>query len=481
MKWESFKSILLVVLVISSLGLTRTYMLESASRIDLTASKVIEVPSTNIELSEIIHPQGLYINFGGDSHTAFFFNSDNIWKEIYTVVLENFSERAAVLVDKTLWNTVKQERSIQVVFANGLSVNEYFAGDLEEDIIINEIVIPLLSRDFILIKTKNSYYKLTAILNGTLEGMVSNIEKSKYVEYKTIEKRFSIYKVLEENDIDAEKNFTIIPVSDIIGVPFYKSEYLVNFYSEELVESFVQKIFGDNLSFIKKMTDYDGTEIFMSNYGKKILSFRTDGSIEYINNLENEKYVSEEDTFSDNLKVAWGFLKYFEKIDNDLYLTDYEKIDETSYFYFNSLIENQTVYYNGKTNGVAVEIHVNKNVVNYYYSNRRTDFEVFDVEMFWDKADSFSGIFDKNFDVISENYKEDNNIKNITDTRLYILQIVNAIEDFDFEYFIDTTSKSTNVIPCWRVKIGSSVYHFDIYEGILLKITKEIVDGLEEN
>ncbi|MCK5764164.1 MAG: hypothetical protein KAH05_08595, partial [Clostridiales bacterium] len=174
MKWESFKSFLLIALVISSLGLTRTYMLESTSRIDLTASKVIEVPSVNIELSEIIHPQGLFINFGGDSHTAFFFDSNNIWKEIYTVVLENFSERTAVLVDKTLWNTVKQERSIQVVFDNELSVNDYFGGNLEEDIRINEIIVPLLSRDFILLKTKDSYYKLTATLNSALAGMVSS-------------------------------------------------------------------------------------------------------------------------------------------------------------------------------------------------------------------------------------------------------------------------------------------------------------------
>ncbi len=481
MKWESFKSIILVLLVVLSLVLTRTFMLESTSKIDLTASEFIDVPSVHIELSEIIHPQGLYINFGGDSHTAGFFDSKEIWKEIYTVVSENFSERTAVLVDETLWKTINQERSIRVVFSNDLSVNDYFDGNFNEDVFISEVTVPLLRKDFVLVKTNDAYYKVATSVDDSLAKMVTKIENSDYIEYKTIEKRFSIYKVLAENEIDVEKNYTIIPISDIVEIPFYKSEYLVNYYNEEVVELFVQKIFGEDLSFIKKMTDYYGTEIFMSSYGKKILSFGTDGSVEYINNLETDKYIPKESTFLDDMEVAWGFLEYFEELENDLYLTDYEKIDNVSYFYFNSLLENQSVYYDGKKNGVAVEIHVDNNIVNYYYSNRRTNFEVFDVDMFWDKAKSFSGIFDKNFNVISDNYQEDLNIDKIIDTRLYILQVVNAIEYFDFEYFIDTTTKSTSVIPCWRVKIGSSIYHFDIYEGIPLKITKEIVDGLEED
>ncbi|MCD6436406.1 MAG: hypothetical protein J7L15_08500 [Clostridiales bacterium] len=481
MKWESFKSILLVVLIVLSLGLTRTFMLESTSGIDSRASKIIEVPSVNIELSEIIHPQGLYINFGGDSHTAFFFDSKNIWKKIYTVVSESFSERTAVVVDKTFWNKVKQERSIRGVFNNAISVNDYFQLNLSKDICFDEVIIPLLRRDFILIKDKNKYYKLSIVSNLNFEDDVTKIEASNYVEYKTIEKRFSISKILKENNIDADKNFTIIPISDVTGIPFYKSEYLLKFYSKELLESFVKKIFGDDLSFIKNMTTYDDTEIYMSNYGKKILSFAADGSVEYINNLGNGKHEHKKNVFLDDLKLAWGFLKYFEKDDNDLYLSHYEKVGETSYFYFNSLIDNQTIYYSGLQNGEAIEIHIKNNIVNYYFSNIRDNFKVFNVDIFWDKAIKFSDIFNNNFDIISKNYQEDLNIKNIEDVKMYILQIVNAIESFDFEYFIDVTSKSNSVIPCWRVKIGSTTYHFDIYEGIPLKIIKEKIDGLEKN
>ncbi|MBN2260774.1 MAG: hypothetical protein JW702_09535 [Clostridiales bacterium] len=481
MKWERFKSFLLIILTVSSLSLTGIYMLRTTGEIDETASKIIDIPSVNIELSEIIHPQGLFINFGGDSHTAFFFEINDIWKEIYKVIYDNMSKATVQLADDNIWRTVLQERSIHISMENEISAEYFFGGKADDDIMVDEICIPLLGRDFILLKSGDQYYKVAAVFDNTLETIVSKIESSGYVEFKTIEKRFSIQNILSTNGIIAKKNMTIIPISEIREIPFYKSEFLVNILDVASVENYVQKIFGANLSFIKKMTDYDGTVIYLTNYGKKTLSFGENGSLEYINNMISENHTAKEYSFADDLQTAWEFISYFEENNKDLFLSDYKKIGNVSYFYFNARINSYNIYYGGKNNGNAVEIRIKNNEINYYYSNRRTNFEIFDVGMFWDKAESFSKIFDTNFELISQNYQTDFNIDEINEMRLYILQIVNDIEAFDFVYFIDASAKSNNVIPAWRIKIGPRCYYFDIYEGILLEDIKEKANGLEKN
>lgn len=483
MKWEGFKSFLLVVLTFSSFILTGIFMGQSTGGLNESKFEIIDLPLVEIaSFSEIIHPQGLYINFGGDSHTAFFFDRNKLWQEIYDNLRVVFEVRTLKVVDKDLWDEVAEERNVRMNFGVGLSSNDFFNSNYEEDLSIQEIIVPLLSRDFILIKSDDKYYELTSYFNSAIEDIVAGIEATPYVEYKTIEKRFSIQSILEENGLEADKNMTAVPIVTPNDFLLYKSEFLVNTIEVASIEQYVKKVFGTDLSFVKKLLTYDDTIIYLSDYGKRSLSFGINGEVEYINNLSEENIVITEISQTEDLiQKSLSFINYIEGNSDNLYLAEHIKEDDIDYFFFNSYVNQHLIHYFGNREGYSIEVQIKNDKIVYYRSNRRKNLQELEIENFWEKGLSFSSLFDRNFDVISENYQSDMNIDTIEDNRLYIFEIVNAIQSYDFEYYIDAQIRSNSIIPAWKIKIANTVYHFDIYEGTLLEESKEYEDGLEEN
>ncbi len=483
MKWEGFKSFLLVVLTFSSFVLTGIFMGQSPGGVNESKFEIIDLPLVEIaSISEIIHPQGLYINFGGDSHTAFFFDRNELWQEIYDDLSIIFEVRSPKAVDKTLWDEVLQERNVRMDFGNGLSSNDFFNSNYEEDLNIQEIIVPLLSRDFILVKSNDEYYELTSYFDSIIEDIVTMIESTPYVEYKTIEKRFSIQSILEENNINADVNLTAVPIEIPNDFLLYKSEFLVNTIDLESIEKYVKKVFGSDLSFVKKLLTYDDTIIYLSDYGKRSLSFGINGEVEYINNLSEENtVVTEISQTEDLIQKALSFINYIEGNSEDLYLSEHIREGDVEKFFFNSYVNQHLIYYFGNQDGYSIEVQIKNDKIVYYKSNRRKNLEELQIENFWENGLSFSSLFDRNFDVISENYQSDMKIDSIDDNRLYIFEIVNAIQSYDFEYYIDAQIRSNSIVPAWKIKIANTLYHFDIYEGTLLEQSKEYENGLEEN
>ena len=176
MVWEKFKSLLLLLLTISSFILTGMFMLEKTGGLEASKYKFLDLPPANIELSEIIHPQGLFINFGGDSHTAYFFNSDDLRQEAFNAVKNQIEGEVPSKVDEKLWQTVLQERSIRVKYNGVLDADELFEATGGIVLQVDEVLIPLLGRDFILIKSDATYYKFSSNFDNTLEKLISEIE-----------------------------------------------------------------------------------------------------------------------------------------------------------------------------------------------------------------------------------------------------------------------------------------------------------------
>ena len=483
MKWEGFKSFLLVVLTFSSFILTGIFMGQSSGGLNESKFEIIDLPLVEItSFSEIIHPQGLYINFGGDSHTAFFFDKKNLWQEIYDDLRVVFEVRTPKAIDKNSWDEVVQERNVRLDFGNGLSSNEFFNSNYEEDLNIQEIIFPLLSQDFILVKSNDQYYELTSYFDSAIEDIVAGIESTLYVEYKTIEKRFSIQSILEQNGIEADKNMTAVPIETPNDFLLYKSEFLVNTNDVSSIELYVKKVFGSDLSFVKKLLTYDDTIIYLSDYGKRSLSFAINGEVEYINNLSEENTVITEISQTEDLiQKSLSFINYIEGNSDNLYMAEHTREGDIDYFFFNSYVNQHLIHYFGNQEGYSIEVQIKNDKIIYYKSNRRKNLQELQIENFWEKGLSFSSLFDRNFDVISENYQSDMKIDLIDDNRLYIFEIVNAIKTYDFEYYIDAQIRSNSIIPAWKIKIADTVYHFDIYEGTLLEQSKEYENGLEEN
>ena len=195
--------------------------------------------------------------------------------------------------------------------------------------------------------------------------------------------------------------------------------------------------------------------------------------------VQNESLV--ENNNDETLTIAWSFINFFEENTDGVYLLDSKYEDGITKYYFNSFINQFPIFYYGNEYGQAIEVHIKNNEVIYYKSNRRIDFEIMNVNHMWEDGLSFSEIFDVNFDIISDNYKRDMKVDKIDDMKIYIFEIVNAIELFDFEYFIDSKTRSNNFVPAWKIKIADTIYHFDFYEGVLLGIEEGNISGLEKN
>jgi len=480
MKIEKVKSFFLVLLFMSSVYFTGVYMINKTSETgDLELNRAT-IPSVDFKSEGILRPQGLYINFGGDSHTAFFIDNDALWIEISDSIINAIQNSEFVISDKVMWKTVSSEKSIRIKFNEYSSINRNFRGELENDIYFEEIVLSLLDRKILLIRNENNIYKLPISSISHITSIINSISNEGYIEFKTIEKRFSIKSILESTETETKENLTVIPISNITDIPFYKAENTINLLDKDEVKIIANKIFGPDLSFVKKMNDYDGSIIFMSDYGKKILTLRDGGIVEYINNIKVKDNVINKG-FDKNLDLAVSFIKYFRGNIDDIWLTNYVENDNIIKLYFNYKIDGNNIYNKGNFNGSSDEMHIKGDEVVYYRSSSKTDFDAIYFSDFWENALSFSNIFDKNFNIISENYMIDNDKDEILDSKLHILMIVNAIELFEFEYFIDTTIKTNNYIPAWKIKIDNTIYHFDLYEGILLHFEKEDIYGLEEN
>jgi hypothetical protein len=454
-------------------------MFERTSGLDDSNLKALTVPPANIELSEIIHPQGLYVDFGGDSHTAFFFDSYNLRQEVYRAVKNELVNRDLILVKNDVWQTVSNERSIRVKYGSNATVNGTFNVELDRNYPMDEILIPLLGRDFVLIKSDGDIYKFSAFLDSKLERLVSNLERTEYTEFKTIEKRFSVLSIMEEAGIQAEKNLTSIPILMDQYLPFYKTEKKVDSLNSEVVESYVKKIFGDDPSFIKSMVTYDETQIFVSNYGKRSISFESNGNVEYINNRTVEPDSIEEVSYEESIKIAWAFAEYMEDDITGLYMMSAVREDNRIKVYMGSEINDHMLYYLGSDIGEAIEIHLIGEEVVYYQSNRRVGFEEIDISHLWTNGLTFSKIFDKNFNTMLKNFEANSNRQIASDTRTYVFEILNSISSYDFEYFMDVDKRSNSIIPAWRIQIVDTIYHIDIYDGVLLGIEKGPDYGLE--
>lgn len=481
MYWEKFKSFLLFCLVISSFGLTGIYMFERASGLEDYDLKTLSVPPANVALSEIIHPQGLYVNFGGDSHAAFFFESGRLTEEILDEVSGELEGREALPVDRSVWETVGEERSIRIKFGYDAMMSETVGVGLPEGATLDEMLIPLLGRDFVLIRSGDDFYKITAFLMSSLEQLVAQLEAEDYTEFKTIETRFSIQEILEENGIVSELNQTIIPIEMRIAFPFYKSEKAIDMLDNEAVALYVRKIFGDDPSFIKSMVTYDETQIYVSNYGKRSLSFEANGNVEYVNNRTPEEEEVTLPTVKEVVQQAWAFVEYLEGDTGGVFLMDVLQSGQRTTLWFGTEIEDQWLYHLGTDRGEAIKVEIQGGEVIYYRSNRRVDFEPIDVSHLWTQGMSFSKIFDKNFDTFKDYYEDDVDRQSTGDTRTYVFEILNAISAYDFEYFVDIDKRSNSIIPAWRIQIADTVYHIDIYDGVLLGVEKEVPRGLEED
>ena len=131
-KKEQFKTILLILLVLSSVVLMQLNLFDGLV-MGLEYSDVMDTPSTN--LSTYISPQSFFISFGGLSYTKVYDikMQDNIWGEIRPYILSSFLNYESITeISREEYVNAFTDKSILIRMPVALSTHSFFSLFSEE-------------------------------------------------------------------------------------------------------------------------------------------------------------------------------------------------------------------------------------------------------------------------------------------------------------------------------------------------------------
>ncbi len=255
---------------------------------------------------ELIVPESISVNFGGDLYTKISLNTSEYWLS-FSNEFSKFGETENITISeitKAQYDKATSFRSMELNFnywlpfidsCNAFNIKTQTNYSAIEA--ISKITYSLASPESILIYDgkNNKYYRLAAPTDVTkIKDLILNIESVEQDKY---------YQLGSYLGID---NSTLMPVattSQMNKVEYNKELYASN---AETLQSFAESFFGKGFDFVRKITENDNTIIYMYGYGEKILILNTNGKFEYKEEFSNTDY--QDTSYFDSLDLAISFI-----------------------------------------------------------------------------------------------------------------------------------------------------------------------------
>ncbi len=489
MRREKIKSVLLVSLFLVSLTLTQRLWFYLPFGGVISIANNADLQEIDIDVTDILSPQSFFISFGGGNHTVFFSEPYEVWnistppeakKEVSiwnTVkpILEDYLRDEFIYEEITLeeWEKINEFKSVRMNFAASLPgdslINVLSGGVREISEIhdsINTILIPATDGDqrniYFGNYEENRYHKLTgSIVSPEVRGLIANIEKN-------VDDRGYMYYVTLEDIFPNVNNDVLAPLFDETIIPSYSARNQIDVSDNANVTSIANQFFGSGFDFVKKITEIDGTYIYMYGYGEKALKINKKGILEYMEKNDKEKTTPELD-FLDSLKYAVKFVE--EKIDwpvnrENAYLSGYEEIEvegEKGYrFSFNYRLNGLPVFVPdiGEDEGIIVDV-VGKQVTYYRRVVKRYGKKLDDEKDSEKRILSIVEVLRKHSDMIKGYYIKFSEIE-LDQAKIDGLKTEELIDEIGLAYYSD---RDDILKPVWEITVGNIVYYFDLYTG----------------
>lgn len=475
---ERFKTIFMVVLFITTILLFYFLWKDIATGglklpIDfLTQEQPIEVPT----YSEVIKPESISVNFGGEIYTKLT-NTDTYWPSFINE-LSKFGESQNIAINEITreqYDKVNSYRSIEVNFNYWLPFLESCAklgiktqtaySQIEA---VTKLSYSTASPESILIfDGKNrKYYRLASAKDTTkMKELITNVENAATDKYYQLGTYLGI------------QNPTLMPISEISkSRPIdYKQELYAT--SKDDMQIFSESFFGKGFDFVRKVTESDGTNILMYGYGEKILILNKDGSAEYKEDYQADDYL--ELSFYDSLDLAMKFISEHgswqsmsgTKLNPRLISVTQVKVqNKTGYkFVFNNSILGEPIYCEGKKNCLLVETLGSKIT---RYSRDMIDI---DMEQVADNSNLAEMMTIAPIDIISKDFKyidsilskEGVTVLGDTDAKLFENTgvLITNIKTGYFKQDILQSPKSQRLLPAWIIEVSGIQIYFGLYDG----------------
>ncbi|RKD32100.1 two-component system activity regulator YycH [Thermohalobacter berrensis] len=461
---ENIKTLFLILLVVTSIVLTKQLWVEVPYR--LFPSFIEKNSNENVKynyiLEDIITPEKYLVSFGNNYTMLYSGESDDLWNEMKKVlktVLGSSNVRLKKISSKEFLD-YKIKRSASFYFSLNISTHIFTKVlDVNPKVpiydnltYIKSIHFYLDKEPFLVLSNGQSYFKLDNLnIDITaIDKLHKTIEEEDYTKYYSLKEIWGI-----DNDI-------YIPLTIKYNLPdiYVKSE--INTNDDSRVESIARLFFGDELDYARKIIESNGSIIYL--YNQKGLKISEDGILEYFDSID-EPIVDRNLYLS--LNTAVNFITKHIGWPKDAYLSSIKEIEYDKnkgyQFSFTYKINGVPVVPNNEKIKSSIKIEVfNEYVKSYVRYIRDIDIPR-SVSISINKAMSPKDVIEKNLELIKQDYIINNNLEN---TKVENYEILASINEISLKYYDPSSKKSgEELIPVWEININGVEYLFNIYNG----------------
>jgi len=430
-------------------------------------------------LDEMIRPSRIVVNFGGDSHTILSDEQVAQWEAI-SAAFSSFSRSGTIVfqeITKSQYNEAMKVRSLRAEFDYWLPFVKTLQGigiapgpDYSKIEAFSSIAYSVAVPDSVLIydgKNKK-YYRLISESDASgLGTIIDGIESVRFDSYFPL----GIYLGIE--------NETLMPIALKTNMRMLPSDSEIKYYEEDKIVDLAKTFFGEGFDFVRKITENNGTSIYMYGYGKKILIIQKNGAIEY--KQEPADTTGSQPDFYGSLDTAMKFVSAhggWESLGGsklEPYLKDVRETTQSGVkgyqFDFGMKINGSTLYYTENDEMLSVTV-VGSYVTNYKRELINIDNSTLEALAEKQLRDTVDPI-----NILTENYKyirdmlgrNGVSVAGATDAEIFenTAALIDAIKP-GYVRITGSDAIEDGIYPAWIFSIGEANIYFNIYDGTVL-------------
>lgn len=481
---EKVKTSVIVVLFLSAILLL--YFFWKGSTFEDIKFPLAGLPGENLVItkpSEIVMPKNVQVTFGADNYTLYSAKTRELWNQFLKEYI-TFSESENIFVEEipaAKWRESMLMKSIRYEFSYSLPLSYLDAlgatniPQAESISSFSVIAYSIASKESIFVydSINDKYYRMVSDADyTTLDARISELEAAPHDTYYPINMFYGI------------NNDTLLPYQLQIALqPLYSSNEIAD-SSKDYERQIAEKFFGESLDFIRKITEDDGTIIYMYGVGQKLLTLDPRGIVEYTEELNNSY---SQLSYYNSMKLASKFVSTHGNwltLDGDPldpYLEYSTKLSLDSkkegYRFAFSLKQNDYPLY--CINGPQIIVEVVGDQVIYY--KRRIDITHKSLneptEVAPGQPVSIIELLPAKYSTLS--FVLDQNDRKVSDTAATVDEqfdsVVEQITAVSVGYFKqrDQDTGASFFVPTWVISLSSIDVFFDLYTGTYLGYTDE--------
>ena len=438
-------------------------------------------PRVVLSARQVMLPQRVEIDFGSGSYTDAAGREKETWEAMIGVLTQLSSGETVLLEEITpeQYGKVMEYRSIRADFGYSLPFQDLCRQyqikrhqSMEGVQQVSAIAFSTGSPEsFLLVDTKNGrYYRLVADQPLTaLSSFIDGIEAAGFTPYYEASTFFGV------------DNQTRMPVTLQTGMTRLAYEAEFSTAEEDKIRALAESFFGSSFDFIRKITESDGSVIYLYGYGQKLFTLDQSGILEYKEDLAPA--ADEEQDFFASLDLALQYLSFHGPAlseDQDLQLilrnaAPIQRGGNRGYrFVFGANLQGEKVFYPA---GSPLVIEMIGNQVVYFYR-----------DLFWlseeegqqlslqeqREAYSIANVLANNYSHLSEILIKEGRLDPESKPAATFETIVDGITEVGHGYLkqpIETEESLAVLVPAWSVTIQGICFYFDIDDAAALGYT----------